>query len=350
MRFLRYLLWPPAAVYKAVTALRNMLYDKGIFRSHGFDIPIIVVGNITVGGTGKSPMVALVGEQLRAKGYRPGIISRGYGRHSAGFIALEANSEALRVGDEPLQLYRHFGGSLPVAVCEDRMVAVPELLQRYPDCDIILMDDAFQHRRVRARINIVLMDYSRPLWEDALLPMGRLREAPGALRRADMLVVTKCPENLSEEDMNRIRQKSRSLAVKALPVYFSYTHYEQPRGLWNDELLPQGAPIIGVSALAQNEPFMEHLKNNYALLGEKGWRDHYPYYPSDLTSLAEECAIKNASLVITEKDAAKWKSKRLAALAKELPVYVLPVRHAFFHGQEAFFQQLHAFLQANDRE
>lgn len=350
MRFFRYLLWPPALMFKAITALRNLLYDKGTFGSHSFDLPVIVVGNITVGGTGKSPMVALLCEELRQKGYQPGIISRGYGRRSSGFIALDADSEALRVGDEPLQLYRHFAGKVPVAVCEDRIIAVPELLQLHPDCDIILMDDAFQHRRVRGGMNIVLMDYNRPLWEDQLLPLGRLRESPKALRRADMLVVTKCPEELSQEAMIRYTDQAQHQAGKSLPVYFSYTHYEKPKSLWSNQVLPEGAPIIGVSALAQNGPFMERLRTHYTLREEKGFRDHYAYFPSDLQALARDCAEKNASIVITEKDAAKWKSKRLEALAKELPVYVLPVRPVFFQGQEAFFHQLHAFLQAHDRE
>ena len=350
MRFFRYFLWPPAMVFKAITACRNFLYDKGTFRSHSFDLPIIVVGNITVGGTGKSPMVMLLCEELRQKGYHPGIISRGYGRKSSGFIALQKDSEAIRVGDEPLQLYRHFEGKVPVAVSEDRIMAVPELLQLYPSCNIILMDDAFQHRRVQGQVNIVLMDYNRPLWEDALLPLGRLRESPQALGRADMLIITKCPDQLSRETMNRFRQQAVQLAGKSLYVYFSYTQYDKPRNLWTEEALPVDAAIIGVSALAQNEPFMEHLKDKYKLIGEKGFRDHYVYFPSDLASLAKECAEKKASLVITEKDAAKWKSKRLEALAKELPVYVLPVRPVFFQEQEAFFHQLHAFLQAHDRE
>jgi len=346
MRLWSYLLSPLAALYGAVTRGRNYLYDSGKLRSHAFDLPVIVVGNLTVGGTGKSPMVELILEDLVQAGFSPGMISRGYGRKSSGFKLLEKGMDADQAGDEPLQIFERFEAKVPVAVCADRVMAVPELLSLHPEIDVLVLDDAYQHRRILGDCQIVLSDYARLFYQDQLMPMGRLREPIEGIRRADMVVVTKCPADLPRARQQEIRRAIQLLAQKDLPVFFAYLHYAQARPLFGSEVLAAESKIVAACGLARPQAFRSYLEDHYQLLDFFSFRDHYPYFPRDFKRLASAVRTHDAALITTEKDAVKWKSSRLAALAKELPVHVLPVKHEFFDGQEAFFKKLHTFLHA----
>ena len=209
LSLLRYISLPFALLYGIVVAIRNYFYDSGIFSSIEFSLPVICVGNITVGGTGKSPHIEYLIELLKPA-YQVATLSRGYKRYSRGFKIADASSNARDIGDEPFQFKAKYP-SVEVCVAEERMTAIPQLLQQKPHIDLILLDDAFQHRTVKAGMNILLTDYHRLYTRDHIMPFGLLRESRKAAKRAQIIVVSKCPHDLTIEQkatffINRIHQ------------------------------------------------------------------------------------------------------------------------------------------------
>ena len=192
---LKFLLYPFSLLYGLITDFRNVLFDKGFKSQTGFDIPIINVGNLTVGGTGKSPQIEYL-IRLLADTYQVASLSRGYGRKTKGYILADEHANAEQIGDEPMQFFQKFGSKISVVVSEKRVEGVQQLLQEKPTTELILLDDAYQHRYITPSFNILLMDYHRPFYEDLTFPAGRLRERRRGANRADCIVVSKCPENL----------------------------------------------------------------------------------------------------------------------------------------------------------
>jgi tetraacyldisaccharide 4'-kinase len=196
MPVLRILLLPVAWLYEGITRLRNWLYDKGYKKSTSFPLPVISVGNLTVGGTGKTPHVEYLVRLLKDQRQLV-TLSRGYGRQTKGFLIADEQANAATIGDEPMQFYQKFGHQIKVAVGEKRVPAIEQILRLYPKTEIILLDDAFQHRAVRPCFSILLSDYHRPFYTDFVLPAGRLRESRKGAGRADAVIFSKCPQNLS---------------------------------------------------------------------------------------------------------------------------------------------------------
>lgn len=261
-------------------AMRNLCYDWGLLKSRSFKIATVSVGNIRVGGTGKTPMIEYLTNHLQQR-YNIAILSRGYGRKSKGFILVDENKQVAEVGDEALQLKNKFA-NITVAVCENRVEGIQRLMSIDNSLNLILLDDAFQHRRVRPFINILLSSYNFPLHKDLPFPAGRLREFPRAASRADCSIITKCPPLFPELNY-----------TIAEPQFMSTIVYEK----LNTER------VFGTSALAQNEIFKEHLEQTYTLVGFKAYRDHYSYTQKDvdeLNSLAD-----GATVVCTAKDWSK---------------------------------------------
>jgi len=224
LRTIRILLFPLSLLYALVVILRNWCYDKKILASAQFNLPIICVGNLAVGGTGKSPMVELLIRMLKDR-FEIAVLSRGYKRKTKGYALAGAHTTALDIGDEPMQFHSKFP-DVAVAVGEERIVAIPQLLHDRPHTRAVILDDAFQHRAVRPGLNILLTDYSNLFTRDWWLPSGDLRDAPGGYRRADAIVVTKCPETLTEEERRAIMIEINPL--KHQQVFFSSIRYGQP--------------------------------------------------------------------------------------------------------------------------
>ena len=219
------ILTPFSWCYGAGVWLRNLMFTAGILKQHSFDVPVVSVGNITVGGTGKTPHVEYIIEHLCRK-YKIGVLSRGYKRSTHGFILATSTLSPKDIGDEPYQIFHKFNGLITLAVCEDRCKGIREMLKINPDINLFVLDDAFQHRYVKPKVNIVLVDFNRPPFRDKLLPLGFLREPLSALLRADFVVVTKCPTDIKPVDIRMMKENLDLYPAQQL--FFSNIRYANP--------------------------------------------------------------------------------------------------------------------------
>lgn len=221
-KILPYILKPASWMYGFVAGVRNWMFDRRILPQEEYDVPVVGVGNITVGGTGKTPHVEYILDNL-AMDLKIAVLSRGYRRKTRGFVLANGNSTPDSVGDEPMQIYRKYGMRVKVAVCEQRRKGIEELLRLFPDLQMIVLDDSFQHRYVKPKVSVLLMDFSRPVYEDSLLPLGRLRENPRQIDRAEMVVVTKCPSDLSPLQFRLMSKKLDLMPYQSLFSQLSIT-------------------------------------------------------------------------------------------------------------------------------
>tara|TARA_B110000967_G_scaffold105304_1_gene108016 strand:+ start:11580 stop:12518 length:939 start_codon:yes stop_codon:yes gene_type:complete len=273
---------PLSAIYWLIASVRNWCYDIGILESTSFDIPIISVGNLTVGGSGKTPMVEYLIRNLQDE-YTVATLSRGYGRKTKGFRWVEINHSFKETGDEPLQIKTKFE-HIAVAVSEDRVAGVKRILAERPEINLILLDDAFQHRAIKPSVQLLLSTYSKPFYKDWLMPSGRLRESRAGAKRADAIIFTKCPDSF------------RQLNWADKVIFHSKISYQKPE---------IEGPVYGFSGLANNTPFEKHLANSYDLIGFKDFSDHHSFTQSELGNLFK--VAKGATVVCTEKDWIKIK-------------------------------------------
>ena len=257
---LKCLLAPAALLYKAGVTFRHRLFDWGILKSEKFDIPVICIGNITVGGTGKTPMAEMVIAYM-SQMHRVALLSRGYGRRTKGYLEVKADSHYRDVGDEPLQIKLKFPDTV-VAVCEKRAEGIRRIRAEHPDVDLVVMDDGFQHRYVEPKVNIVMIDATRPVQHDRMLPLGTLRDLPEELHRAHYFVVTKCPEKMAPIDRRILRKVLIQVAYQR--VYFTRFESFMPQPLFPDaapgEPLVQGQQVIALSGIGSPKPFLAALR------------------------------------------------------------------------------------------
>ena len=319
-----YLQW--LSPYAWVLALRHLLYDRGLFRSYAFDVPVICVGNITAGGTGKTPMTEYLAGRLLEKGKQPLVLSRGYGRKTRGFRYVELNASSMETGDEPLQIKRQVPGAV-AAVCEDRAEGIRRLVVDHPHDPWIILDDAFQHRRIRAGKNILMSDHARPFARDILLPFGRLRDLPSAAGRADCIVYTHCPGSMA--GCEKIGDRHTGI-----PVFYTFMSYGSLLPLHNPRTLPHaGSPVLLVTGIANARALKEHVQQHFLLARHLEFPDHHRFTGKDIARMLE-LLDRNPSwqLITTAKDAV-----RLAGSG--IPGWVIPVRISFFPGEseDAFF-------------
>lgn len=327
---LRFLLLPFAGLYALITHLRNWAYQKAWLKSTSFDIPLINVGNLRVGGTGKTPhieyLIRLFGQQ-----YRLATLSRGYGRHSRGFVLAEDTSTVEALGDEPMQFFLKFSPHIQVAVCEDRVEGVRRLRALYPDLQLLLLDDAFQHRAVRAKVNILLTDYRRPFYKDWPLPAGRLRETAAGARRADMVIVSKCPPELSMEARTHIKEQIGKYLRQGVEVYFSMIRYAAPRRYDQHPSDRHNLhKCLVVSGIAQPQQLEKDLQQHYQVLRHFIFRDHHHYRPQEITRIEQYYkSLEDEEVVIltTEKDFVKLQA--LLSPAQKAYWYYLPIEIDF---------------------
>lgn len=319
MNFLRKILFPLAFLYWLVTFIRNWLYDKGIFKSFSFDIPIIAVGNLSVGGTGKTPQIEYL-IRLLSDNYKVAVLSRGYKRTTKGFILADENASASSIGDEPFQFYSKFP-NIQVAVDANRKNGIENLLQLPNKPDVVLLDDAFQHRKVKAGFYILLTAYDDLFCDDYILPFGNLREPSSGKKRADMIIVTKCPKDLSELAQQKIREK---LKVKQ-QVFFTTIQYDDCVFGNDSQLLVseiQSESKVLVAGIAKPKLFFDFLKNdNDETLV---FPDHHHFSQQDCELILAKA--NGRKIITTEKDFV-----RLNGLLPKEQLFYLPIKSTFLN-------------------
>jgi tetraacyldisaccharide 4'-kinase len=336
MPWYAYLLAPAAFLFQGITAARNFLFDRGLIRSQKSPITTLVVGNLSVGGTGKTPWVEFLVRKLRDE-LAVGTLSRGYGRSTKGFIQVLPSSTAAEVGDEPMQLFTQFKEEIPVFVGEDRVGATQKIQQLRPDLQLLILDDAFQHRKLNPDFRIVLTPYSSPFSQGYLLPMGRLRESRVGAKRADVVLVTKCPVDLSQDEKNKLAEELAPYLNSEADLFFSSLTYGSPYHVAGPKQT-DFTEVIALAGLADNAPFFAYCKQQYALIDSFSFPDHYAYRPEDATRILEVLGqekAKNAVLLTTEKDAVKLKSLAATEMWSKISIFALPIQVALDPIQEA---------------
>ncbi len=321
----RLLLYPFALIYGALVWLRNRMYDAKIFSSIEFSVPVITVGNLSTGGTGKTPHVEYLVRLMEYR-YQAATMSRGYKRHSQGFIIAGEDSNALRIGDEPMQYHLKFP-ELVVSVAEERITGIPALLQRRPDIDVIILDDAYQHRTVRAGLSVLITDYSRPFYKDHILPFGSLRESRNAYKRANVIIVSKCPANLSLQQAKEIESKISPLSAQR--VFFTGIRYDTPVDFITEEPVSlSNKNIVLVCGIARPEPMVDYLKTISAEVHTLTYKDHHYFVSADLEEIKEtynNWKETNKIIITTEKDAARLQLHFDKIREWGIPVAILPI-------------------------
>lgn len=330
MKILRYILFPVVPIYYFVTWLRNVLYDAGLKSSKSYDFPLICVGNLSVGGTGKTPMIEYLIRLLHYD-YKIATLSRGYKRNTKGFLVADenANANALSIGDEPFQFYKKFKNII-VSVDADRQNGIAQLRNLQSQPNVILLDDAFQHRKVKAGFNILLTAYGNLFTDDWLLPTGNLREPISGAKRANVIVVTKCPNNLSESEKKAIVQNIQPLQHQS--VFFSHIVYSKmvysQKGEKPLEDL-KSKPITLVTGIANAQPLVDYLKSESLNFQHLNFKDHHEFSDTDIQNLKSKTCI-----LTTEKDYVRLQSH----FENEEQLYYLPIETQIDNDLQ--FQQL----------
>lgn len=308
-----YLLTPLSWIYGFVTWVRNWLFDSGILKEEEYDIPIVGVGNITVGGTGKTPHVEYIVSNLATQ-YKLAVLSRGYKRKTKGFVLASSKSTPDLIGDEPFQIYQKFGHQIQVAVCESRRKGIAELRRLFPDLGLIVLDDSFQHRWVKPKVSVLLTEYNRPFYKDHLLPLGRLRESPVQVNRADMVVVTKCPEDLMPINF-RIATKDLDL-MKFQQLFFSRYEYGALVPVFAEDSpyyatlgsLSSRDSVLLLTGIAHPRYFVRHFSNYPFRVKVDHFPDHHDFTRADIQHIVDKYKSLQGErkiIVTTEKDAVR---------------------------------------------
>ncbi len=309
-KLLVYALTPFSWLYRAVTEVRNKLFDLGLMKSVTFDVPVVSVGNLAIGGTGKTPHVEYIVSNLMSE-YRIGVLSRGYKRKTKGFLLANSKSTPEIIGDEPYQIYEKFGRRVRIAVCENRVKGIRKLLEIDPKINLIILDDAFQHRHVTPKVSIVLMDYSRPVYDDKVLPLGRLREDKSGINRAEMVLVTKCPENLPQIQYRIMSNNLNLMSFQQL--FFSRYKYVELMPVFPDEApyqvdleaMTAADSVLIVTGIANPRPLIRRCMEYPVKIKVMHFPDHHNFTKKDLRQIADKFrAMKGARKIIltTEKD------------------------------------------------
>ena len=344
LRSFRYLLLPFSLIYGAVVWLRNWLYDKNIFKSSAFNFPIIGVGNLAAGGTGKTPMVEYLVRLLKQQ-FITATLSRGYKRKTEGFAIAGAGTTALEIGDEPMQFHEKFP-EITVAVGEERLVAIPQLLHDKPTTQVIILDDAFQHRAVRAGLNILLTEQKNLYTRDLMLPAGDLRDVRLSRKRADIIIVTKCKPALTEKEKNDIIAEIAPFENQA--VYFTEIVYGTPYHLFNKKemAITHDMDTLLLCGIANPRPIKEFLTTQVHTYDMLRYPDHHIFNSDDLEEIRKQFSKINSTqkiILTTEKDAVRL--QKFEAELSDFPIFVMPIEHEFlFNEGESFNKRITAFV------
>jgi tetraacyldisaccharide 4'-kinase len=339
LKSFRILLLPFALLYWLIIGIRNWMYDKKIFRSTSFALPVVCIGNLSWGGTGKSPMVEYLIDLLNQP-YRVATLSRGYKRKTKGYAAANEHSTALEIGDEPMQFHLKYPG-VPVTVGERRIEVIPQLLHDFPDTAVIILDDAFQHRALKAGLNIVLTEYGNLFTRDFYLPTGDLRDLRSSYKRAQVIVVTKCDPAMKEEEKRRITNEIHPLPDQA--VFFSAIKYGEPYHIKDrrTEIINEEKEVLLVTGIANPKPLQNLLEDNCGGYTMLSFRDHHIFTIDDVQEIRKKFETidhPNKMIITTEKDAVRL--MKFNDRINDLPLYVLPVTHQFLFNDAPVFEKI----------
>ena len=336
---LRLLLLPFSILYGSVTKVRNMLFDNGNITSKAYKTPVIVIGNLSTGGTGKTPHTEYL-VKLLSPLKSIAVLSRGYGRKSKGFLLSDEASTAIEIGDEPKQIKRKFP-HVPVAVCEKRVIGIDQLLSTIVGLETILLDDAYQHRYVKPGLAILISSFHDLFYKDYILPAGNLRESRNGAERADIVIVSKCPFSLNEKETKSIESKIRRYS-KA-PVFFTRFNYQNivaPNGEeYKIEVL--NSSIVLCTGIANPKPLVDFLaQNNIEIKSHLHYGDHHNFTEDDYSTIAKEAEYNNCPILFTEKDFVRIPSENLKQLTSKSKVYYIPIEVVFINEQGSKFDQI----------
>ncbi|MEM6963321.1 MAG: tetraacyldisaccharide 4'-kinase [Bacteroidota bacterium] len=341
------LLAPFSLLYGVGVSMRDFFYKKGLLKGVTFDLPIIAVGNLSVGGAGKTPHIEYLIRLLRPY-LNVATLSRGYKRKTKGYLAVQVQDNAEKVGDEPLQFKRKYP-DVHVTVAESRTFAIPKILMEKPDVQVVLLDDAFQHRSIQVGKNILLTEYNYPFTDDYLMPSGRLREWRSAYKRADILVVSKCPPQISEEERQFFIQK-----IKPHPhqeIFFSYYEYFQPYYILNHRYrakLTEDVDVLLICAIARTDYLVEYLESKVNTVKTLEYEDHRYFSNFDVSFLKttfDNMESEKKVILTTEKDAMRLQLHFPYLQENRLPIFAIPVEVKFHFGEgEKFDEAMKQFL------
>ncbi len=354
MKIIRILLFPISLLYGLIVLVRNKLYDKGILKSTGFNMPIISVGNLVMGGTGKTPHIEYLIRLLQLE-FKIATLSRGYGRKTKGFILSDSSATAKIIGDEPAQFKKNFD-SLIVAVDEKRVRGVKKLTELFSDLQVVLLDDAFQHRAIKPGLSILLSDYNKLYVNDYMVPSGALREFKSGAARANIIIITKCPEMLLPIERKQIVEAIQPLAFQQ--IYFSYITYGDfiPMNLNASPLskefyFDRDYSILLLTGIANTGSLVYYLKNKVKHIIHEKFPDHHVYTKKDIEIIKEKfnsIAAENKIIVTTEKDAMRLKDIEFAAILEQVPLFYIPIEIDFHNkDKEEFNKQLLDYVRTN---
>lgn len=323
-------------IYRMVITLRHSLYDWGVKKSHSFDIPVVCIGNITVGGTGKTPTAEYLLAALKPH-YNVAILSRGYGRRTKGYREVQVGDHYVDVGDEPLLLKLKFSDNV-IVVCEDRVEGIERIRKEHPEVTLIVMDDGFQHRSVKAKVNIILVDSTRPIDSDKMLPLGRLRDLPSRLSAAHIFIVTKCSESMPPIDKRLWYKQLHSFAYQK--VYFTRIKSPMIEPLFHfaeREEVNYGQRAILMTGIGNPRPFIAEAESKFNVVDKLIFRDHHDFTTEDMRRLYDK--LKNnprAVIIMTEKDAVRLRRARLPEQLMRA-MYYQPISLMFVEGPDQDF-------------
>ena len=335
--------------YNWVMTARNRAFDTGVLKSREFGVPTICVGNITVGGTGKTPHIEYIARLLKAE-YRIAVLSRGYGRKSKGYVKATADTPMELIGDEPFQIKEKFT-DIEVAVCERRAVGIERLLAEEKALQAILLDDAFQHRYVKAGLNIVLIDSNRPVWRDNVMPLGRLRESAGAIARADIVIFTKCM-GVTDEQKSSYRSYIRK--IKDIPVYFTTIRYGKSYPLFGNSVaeITKDDRVLLVTGIATPQPLKTEIEGYGAKVELMQYGDHHDFSATELEEIAARFTESHCTMIVTtEKDATRIRQHKVLPQVLRDNIYALPIEVEFMDGEERLFNNnIYNYVTENSRD
>ena len=330
---------PLSWLYTIGVAIRHMMYDQRLLPSFTVDVPTICVGNLAVGGTGKTPMVAYIVRLLQENGFHPAILSRGYKRQTRGFRMADTLSTTDTIGDEAMQMHRAFP-DVPVAVCENRVRGVRQLKRQVKELDVVILDDAMQHRAIQCGLTVLLTPYDRLYIDDHMLPWGNLRDLPSRALKADAIVVTKCPDNIRPIDMRVVDNRLH------LPTY-QQLHFT---GIEYAQMEQTGTPLV-LTGIAHPEYMFDHVKQQYPQAELLAYADHHRFTPTDIETILAKAKPFDFVLT-TEKDIQRLRATELVdrLQAQNKRLIALPIRVKFCTPSKTFDKQIITYVRENTRK
>lgn len=338
---LRIVLFPFAMLYRLIVGVRGLLYEAGLLKSVTFDIPVISVGNLNTGGSGKTPMIEYLIRQLSPY-IKVSVLSRGYKRKTKGYRNVSVQDTFDEVGDEPLLLKKKYP-AVPVAVGEDRALSIPQLLQNYDDLQLVLLDDAYQHLGVKPYLNVLLTEYRNLFTRDLLLPMGRLREPIQAARRADYIIVTKCPANLSDEEKKAIEREIKPLLHQKL--YFASLRYHTAYNAFDttERILLNSQSVFLMTGIANPDPLVRFIQSMDLPYFHRKFPDHYAFTKHDIATVIDSYNKLEGDkkvFLTTEKDLIRLVPHLPYFRDKQIKVFILPIEVQFLGREDEFINDI----------